>query len=180
MKIDPGDSRLVRTRVLDYARVNEVFYPGGMRQDRHRHHSASFSFVASGRYEECLGRHAHSRLMSTLIYHPAGECHAVAFESDVRIFSIEFRGQPGASSTADSLDRGSSHRSELVAWLGSRLGREMTRSDSASSLAIDGLISELLAEGSRGKVLRRGEAFCRVAEEGDRFCARQLYLRLQP
>jgi AraC family transcriptional regulator len=60
---------------------------------------------------------------------------------------------------ADSLDRGSCHRSELVAWLGARLGREMTRSDSASALAIDGLISEMLAEGSRGKVLSEEKGF---------------------
>jgi AraC family transcriptional regulator len=149
--MDPGDSYLVSTRVLDVARVNEVFYPAGMRQDHHRHNSASFSFVASGRYEESIGRQVHSRMMSTLIYHPAGEWHAVAFESDVRIFSIDFRG--GASSTVDSLDRGSSHRSKLVAWLGARLSCEMMRVDSASTLAIDGLLSEMLAEGSRGKVL---------------------------
>src|SRR5688572_255764 len=149
MKPFQGDSYLVSTRALEYARVNEVFSPGGMRQDRHRHNSASFSFVASGRYEEHIGRQAHSRTTSTLVYHPAGECHAVAFESDVRIFSIEFRGH----AMSDSLDRGSSHRSELVAWLGARLAREMTRVDSASTLAIDGLLSEMLAEGSRGKVL---------------------------
>jgi len=153
MELDPGESRLINTRVLDDCRVNEVFYPRGMRQDRHRHHLASLSFVASGQYEENTGRQAHTRRMSTLINHPADEKHAVAFESDVRILSIEFRRQGGASSTADSLDRGSSHRSELVAWLGARLRREMARVDSASSLAIDGLISEMLAEGSRGKVL---------------------------
>src|SRR5688500_15124944 len=144
-----GDSYLVSTRALDYARVNEVFYPGGMRQDRHRHNSASSGFVASTRYEERIGREAHSLTTSPLVYHPHGEWHAVAFERDVRIFSIEFRGQ----TMSDSVDLGSTHRSELVAWLGSRLAREMTRVDSASTLAIDGLLSEMLAEGSRGKVL---------------------------
>jgi len=153
MELDPGESRLISTRILDDGRVNEVFYPGGMRQDRHRHRFPALSFVASGQYEESIGRQAHTRGMSTLIYHPADEKHAVAFESDVRILSIEFRRNARASSTADSLDRGSSHRSELVAWLGARLGREMARVDSASSLAIDGIISEMLAEGSRGRVL---------------------------
>jgi AraC family transcriptional regulator len=151
---DPGDSRLINTRVLEDRRVNEVFYPGGMRQERHRHDSACLSFVASGRYEERVGRQAHSRTMVTLISHPAGEKHAVSFESDVRIVSIEFRGNGGTRSNADTSDRGSSHRSELVAWLGDRLRREMARTDSASSLAIDGLISEMLAESSRGNVLR--------------------------
>jgi len=151
--MDPGESYLISTRSIDQRCINEVFYPAGMQQDRHHHDSASLSFVASGRYEERLGRQAHSRSMSTLVYHPAGEWHSVAFESDVRILSIEFRGREPASIFADSLDRGSSHRSKLVAWLGSRLEREMTRSDNASTLAIDGLLSEMLAEGSRGKVL---------------------------
>jgi len=154
MESYPGESRLISTRVLGDRRVNEVFYPRGLRQSWHRHRFAALSFVASGRYEECIGRQAHSRGMSTLIYHPTDESHAVAFESDVRILSVEFRHQCSSTgTTTDSLDRGSSRRSELVAWLGARLGREMARPDSASILAIDGIISEMLAEGSRGKVL---------------------------
>ena len=153
MEPDPGDSRLIRMRKMDDRRVNEVFYPLGMRQERHRHSVASFSFVASGRYEERVGRQTHSRSSSTLIYHPAGEEHAVKFESDVRIFSVEFRGQ-WSSNVSDRLERSLSHRSELVAWLGARLGREMMRVDSAATLAIEGLISEMVAEGSRGKMLR--------------------------
>jgi hypothetical protein len=151
MKTDPGESRLISTRELQNRRVNEVFYPARMRQKCHRHNLPALSFVASGQYQECIGRQTYSRRVSTLIYHPADEKHAVAFESDVRILSVEFR--TNVSSTEDSLNRGSSHCSELIAWLGVRLRCEMTRSDSASSLAIDGLIAELLAEGSRGKVL---------------------------
>jgi AraC family transcriptional regulator len=152
MKPDAGDSRLIRERSLDDRRVSHVFYPRGMRQDRHRHDSASFSVVVTGRYEECVGRQTHFRRASTLIYHPAGETHAVSFESDVRILSIDFRGYED-SQIADSLDRSSSRRSGLVAWLGARLEREIVRVDTASALAIDGLISEMLAEGSRGKIL---------------------------
>ncbi len=153
MKMDPGESRLISARGLHDRRINDVFYPVGMRQDYHRHHFPVLSFVASGQYQECIGRQAHTRRMFTLIYHPADEKHAVAFESDVQILSVEFRTNGNTGSMPDSLDRGSSHRSELVAWLGVRLRREMARTDSASDLAIDGLISEMIAEGSRGKVL---------------------------
>ncbi len=150
--MDPGDSRLISTRVLDDRRIAQVFYPAGMRQERHRHESASFSFVAAGRYRECIGRQAHSRSAATLVYHPAGEHHAVAFESDLRILSIELCG------FRDAIDRGSSHRSALVAWLGARLERELARVDSASALAIDGIIGEMLCEGSRGRVLLEEKA----------------------
>src|SRR5215213_5678367 len=109
MKVDLAESCLVNSRVLDDRRFNEVLYPAGMRQDRHRHQAASFCFVASGRYEECIGRRSHSRATATLIYHPAGESHAVTFESDVRIYSVEFHGQQSWSGIADSLDRSSSH-----------------------------------------------------------------------
>ncbi len=166
MKPDPGNSCLVSTRKLDYARVNEILYPAGLRQDRHRHQSASFSFVASGRYAERVGRQANLRTPSTLVYHPAGEWHSVEFESDVRIFSIAFRERWNAGTLADRLDGGSSHRTDLVAWLGTRLAREMKRSDGASTLAIDGLVSEMLAESSRGKVLseeKRGAAWLKRA-----------------
>ena|SRR3982751_2522027 len=154
MEIDPGNSRLIRTRVLGHASVTETFYPSGMRQGRHRHDSAAMSFVLSGQYQECIGRQADSRSPSTLVYHPAGESHAVTFESDVRIVGVEIRSQRKPVLTADSLDRSASHRSVLVAWLGVRLGREMARFDSASVLAIKGILSEMLAEGSRAKVLR--------------------------
>lgn len=147
--MDPDNSRLINTRVLGDRRISEVFYPAGTRHVRHRHDFASFSFVSSGRYEESLGRQSHSRIPATLVFHPAGEHHAVSFQSDVTIISVTFT----AGRDADSLDRGSSYRSGLAAWLGSRLGSELTRSDSASSIAIDGVIDEMLVERSRGKAL---------------------------
>jgi AraC family transcriptional regulator len=142
-------SHLVSTRMLDGGRrINEVHYPAGIKQDRHEHSIASFSFVASGRYGERIGRQDHTRLGATLVYHPAGEKHAVDFETDVRILSVEFHGLGAAS-----LENSFQHRNDLIAWLGIRLGREMSRTDSASSLAIDGIIDEMLVEGTRGKVL---------------------------
>ena len=161
MESAAADSYLINTRKLDEVRVNEVFYRGGMRQDRHRHHTASFSFVASGRYVERIGRQSHSRTTATLIYHPAGETHAVAFESDVRILSVEFPGVEHWEFPPESLGRSSSHRSALVAWLGSRLEREIVRVDGASSLAIDGIIAEMLTEGSRGRALSEQKSTAR-------------------
>ena len=156
MKPDPGDSRLICERVVGLRRVQEVFYPGGMRQARHRHPTASFSFVASGSYKESVGRQAHSRSASTLVYHPAGESHAVAFESDVTIVSVEF-----AESNSLSLNNSSSHRSELISWLGARLECELSRPDAASLIAIDGIIEEMLTEGSRARALAGEKATAR-------------------
>ena len=155
MDLDSRDSRLIASRVMGDRRICEVFYRGGLRQGLHRHRLAALSFVASGHYQENLGRQAHSRNAATIVFHPADECHAVVFESDVSIVSVEFRALGGIGDTADILSSGSSHRSELVSWLGTRLRREVKRSDGASQLSIEGIISELLAEGSRAKVLSR-------------------------
>jgi AraC family transcriptional regulator len=147
---NPGDSNLITRRIHGERRLANVFYPGGMRQARHRHGAPTFSFVESGQYSEVIGRRSYDRRRSTLIFHPAGECHSVEFESDVRILSVEFRDGGPENENAACLDRGSSHSSELVAWLGARLIHEMVRVDSSSELSIDGIIAEILAEGSRG------------------------------
>ena len=150
MAPDPGDSRLIGRRVQGDIRLAEVFYPAGLRQSRHRHETPTFTFVASGRYGEQIGRSSHDRHGSTVVFHPAGEYHAVRFETDVTVLSVDFQDPPPS---AISLERGSSHSSDLIAWLGSRLIREMARTDSASVLAVDGLIAEMLAEGSRARTL---------------------------
>jgi AraC family transcriptional regulator len=160
MAINRGDSQLIAEQAIGDRRITEVFYRGGLRQARHRHSLPALSFVVSGRYEENLGHQAYSRSMATVVFHPADECHAVSFESDVSIVAVEFSGDEVNRGAAESLTSGSSHRSELLNWLGTRLRREMQQTDDASRLSIDGIISEMLAEGSRAKVLdeKRGLA----------------------
>jgi AraC family transcriptional regulator len=147
------NSNLVAERLVGDHRLTEVFYRGGLRQARHRHSLPALSFVASGRYEESFGRHAYSRSTATVVFHPADECHSVSFESDVSIVAIEFRGDEVNRSADESLTRSSSHRSELLNWLGTRLRREMQQIDDASRLSIDGIVSEMLAEGARAPVV---------------------------
>jgi AraC family transcriptional regulator len=147
--MDPDGSYLINARVIGDRSIAEVFYPAGMKQERHRHDYPSFSFVSCGRYEESLGRQSHLRTAAAVVFHPAGEHHAVSFHSDVRIISVAFIGDRDM----DSVDRGSSYRSGLVAWLGSRMSSELARSDTASSIAIEGIIDEMLVERSRGHAL---------------------------
>jgi len=155
MAINRGDSQLIAEQAIGDRRITEVFYRGGRRQARHRHSLPSLSFVVSGRYEESFGRQAYSRSIATVVFHPADECHAVSFESDVSIVAVEFRGDERSDMATESLSRGSSHRSELLNWLGTRLRREMRQTDDASRLSIDGIISEMVAEGSRASVLSK-------------------------
>jgi AraC family transcriptional regulator len=132
----------------------EALYPPKLQQPRHTHPLASFSFVLAGSYLERYGREAQTRQPSTITFHPPQESHAVDFHDEVRIFSIQIDFQRLAYIRERSvvLDASASCRSETVAWLGRRIYQEFRRMDSASALAIEGCIFEILAEASRSKV----------------------------
>lgn len=131
--------------------VCEVLYPPNLRQPRHTHKFASFSFVLCGNYSETINSRTHSRQDSTVIFHPPEETHSVWFENDVRILSVEFDFERLEKLQNHSVVfNGSTHRrSEEINFLGNKIYREFCRMDSFSMLAIEGLILELLAEASR-------------------------------
>lgn len=131
----------------------ETLYPSKLKQPLHTHTLASFSFVLTGSYIENYGRQTSTRLPATIIFHPLQESHAVDYVSAARILSVQFDFKRFAQIREHSiiLDESSSRRSETVAWLGNRIHREFRRMDSFSSLAIEGLVLELLAEASRRK-----------------------------
>jgi hypothetical protein len=68
----------------------EALYPPKLKQPRHTHTLASFSFVLAGGYIENLGRQTLTRSPLTVIFHPPEESHAVDYISGVRILSVHF------------------------------------------------------------------------------------------
>lgn len=132
----------------------ESLYPAGLRQPRHMHDLASFSFVLAGSYVESFGRRAKTRQPSTIIFHPPQESHSVDYGSEsVRILSVkvDFKRLDYIREHAIVLDTPASYRTETIIWLGRRIYQEFDRVDSASSLAIEGLVLEILAEASRNR-----------------------------
>ncbi|HKC63075.1 MAG TPA: AraC family transcriptional regulator [Pyrinomonadaceae bacterium] len=130
----------------------ESLYPPGLRQPRHTHVQASFSFVLAGSYVESFGRRQQTRQPSTIIFHPPQESHSVDYGSEaVRILSVgvDFKRLDHIREHSIVLDSPSSYRTETIAWLARRIYREFGRMDAASSLAIEGLVLEILAEASR-------------------------------
>ena len=144
----------VKDRLTEHFRIDESLYPPLLKQPRHRHSFASFSFVSSGNYLEKFGKRAHSRQPSTVIFHPPHESHSVDFGSNVRILSVHFSFEKLARIREQSvvLDSPMNCRTETVSWLGTRLSQELRRTDAASGLAIEGLILEMLAEAARNKI----------------------------
>jgi hypothetical protein len=114
---------------------------------------ASFSFVLAGSYVENYGRQTASRQPSTVVFHPPHESHAVDFESGARILSVQFGPERFATSAsgASLWTHRRNSQTEATAWLGNKIYQEFRRMDSASGLAIEGLIFEILAEAARSR-----------------------------
>lgn len=146
--------KLLNNSYTDELNLCEVYYPHNLRQAHHAHKYASFSFVLCGNYAETINSRTHSRDSSTVIFHPPEESHAVVFEDDVRILSVEFSFEKLTQLKKYSLifDDSTSRRSEEINFLGNKIYREFSRMDAFSMLAIEGLIMELLAEASRCKI----------------------------
>lgn len=147
-------AKLIKNHRTDELNLCDVIYPPTLSQPRHTHKYASFSFVLKGNYAESVNRRTHSRQASTLIFHPPEEDHAVEFENDVRILSVEFSFEKLSKIRQQSVifDDSASCRSERTNWLGNKIYQEFCRMDSFSMLALEGLILELLAEASRCKI----------------------------
>jgi AraC family transcriptional regulator len=146
--------QLVRYHQTSEMNFCEVLYPPRLRQARHTHKLASFSYVLAGNYAESLDRRTHRRESSTVVFHPPAESHAVEFESNVRILGVEFSFEKLAYISRQSVifESSASCRTEKTNWLGERIYREFQCMDAFSMLAIEGLILELLAEASRASI----------------------------
>src|SRR5688572_19527973 len=138
----------------------ESLYPPGLKQPRHEHASASFSFVLAGNYLENDGRQTQMRHPSTIILHPPQESHSVDFQSEVRILSVHFDAKRLAyiRDRAAVFDSPASCRTETIAWLGHRMHHELRRKDTLSHLAIEGLVFEILAEVFRARDISERKA----------------------
>ncbi len=152
---------VVKNLITKHLKVDEALYPPALKQPRHTHLLASFSFVSSGSYLETFGQKTHSRQPSTVIFHPPEESHSVDFREDVRILRVHFSFEKLATIREQLvvLDAPMSCRSQTASWLGARLRRELRRTDAASILAIEGLVLEMLAEAARSRVGAQEKSF---------------------
>lgn len=163
--------QLVRHQQTSDMNFCEVLYPPRLRQARHTHNLASFSYVLGGSYVESLDRSAHRRQPGSVVFHPPAESHAVEFETDVRILGVEFSFEKLAYISRQSVifEASASCRTEKTNWLGIRIYQEFQRMDAFSMLAVEGLILELLAEASRARVGAKEKNFPRWLKESRDF-----------
>ncbi|HEY0321297.1 MAG TPA: AraC family transcriptional regulator [Pyrinomonadaceae bacterium] len=133
--------------------LTETKHPPSLVIPRHAHEHASLSFVLKGSFVETFNRNAEECAPFNLVIKPAGEIHSDRYGqlgAQCLIIEIKPEGLEHVRSISKILDHSSLVQSDsTAALLAMRVYREFQAMDTASPLAIEGLILEMLAEASR-------------------------------
>ena len=145
----------------------EVFYPPGTRIDAHAHEFPFFALAMAGCFTESVGSKTFVYGPRGVVYHGAGEEHAVAVGSDhVRCFTIEIHPDIIEKRYGMRLPASMIHaeNSPLASVLTTAY-REFRHPDSASWLAIQGQLMQLLVAVARMSVDRDQPAWLQRVNE---------------
>jgi AraC family transcriptional regulator len=132
--------------------MTECVYSPGLKMPKHSHELAYFSLVLLGNFTETFGSAQVTGKPAVLIAHPPEHAHAVVFHSrEVRIFRTEIKSRwlERLRESSINFESSSCFDGGLPVGLALRLYREFRARDKYSTLAIEGLLLELLAEVSR-------------------------------
>jgi len=154
MRLSQGNffGHVLRSRKVGEFLLNETGYYPGARIPRHSHDEGYFCLVRRGSYTEAYGTRERSCGPFTFAFHPPGEMHSERFDNrEVRSFNIEITREwlRRMSEYSISLDHGAEFHGSAGAMLALKLYNEFRTADSASRLAVEGLILEIVAEACR-------------------------------
>lgn len=142
----------LKQRDLPGFTLGETVYPAGLRMPRHGHEPAYITLVLQGGYDETVGTTTRCCAPATLVFHPSGEEHAIAFQREpVRVFRLEAKPQWLAQVREHStlFDTPATFEQGQSTQLALRLYHESHARDAAAPLAIEGMVLELLATATR-------------------------------
>lgn len=143
---------VVRFRGLPGVSMSEAVYEPELRLPAHSHELAFFCLLMDGAYDEKYGARGSNYQPASVVFHPPDETHSVRMGSSLgTCFNVEieqtwvdrlteYAGKPAGIAE---------HRGGPMSVVMSSLYREFLRSDSASPLAVEGLVLELLAATTR-------------------------------
>ncbi len=128
----------------------EVFYDSGLVLAEHAHEWMLLAFSLDGRYRESVSGCVFECLPRTVVFHPASVEHTVWIDSPLRVFIIELDPNEmarryGAVPAPPLLHSDQGPMSALLA----NLYAEFRHADACSSLAIQGLVLQVIAGLSR-------------------------------
>ena len=151
MERNKGPYFAVDVRTADPAglRITQAVYPPRTRLPRHGHAQPYLCLVAAGGFEERVRRRSATCAAGTVIWNPSPEEHDDTFgESGGRCWNVEFTEAWGERLT-QAADTWTPVLTGEPGWLATRIIRELAAPDTASSLALEGLVCALLGEISR-------------------------------
>lgn len=132
--------------------IAEAEYPAGLELSRHSHERAHLVYVLEGEYAERYADASEIRCQPrALRYVPARFAHSNHFEAGARclVVGIEPEMLARVVKLTNSLERPSAIETPASMWLTQKLHREFQQSDSSSTLSLEGILLELLAETAR-------------------------------
>lgn len=143
---------VLRSIELDGIRLTEVAYLPNLQNSVHSHANAYIGVTLVGNSTQVCRNQTRSSSPWTVMYHPVGEVHSDQFhDQGAREFNIEIaptrlqklREHSHFLRDSVQMDRGK------AGWVAARLYGEFRLMDNLSSLAIEGLTIELMAEIAR-------------------------------
>src|SRR5262249_43947628 len=129
--------------------LRELYYAPRVSLPRHSHETVYISLLLEGSYREEDGRRKHHIHPDTMLLHPMGKLHSIETgRSGARIFCIQFTpaGACRLSAHAVDLSQGLERLGGPAVLLAHRLYQQFRRTDTASTLAMEGLIFEIVSE----------------------------------
>jgi AraC family transcriptional regulator len=129
----------------------ELLYSAGLRLGTHAHELPFFALTLDGAFHEDVGQRQFAYCRRSVIYRGAGEEHSVVIGgANVRSFAVELDPREIERRYAIKLPSSLRHaETGAIATLMINAYREFRHSDSASWLAIQGLVLQLLVTASR-------------------------------
>lgn len=146
------NGQIIDSKLIAGFYFTETAYAPKIRVPRHSHRHACFCLVLQGTYTELYRGKAIECRPSHLIFRPAEEVHSDHFgDGSVRCFIIEVETQWLTRLREHSIrmDEPASFKGSSLAWLVMRLRNESRLPDEFTSLAVEGLMLEVIAEIAR-------------------------------
>ncbi len=153
-KLPPGclHGRILKSLEISSFIMTETAHTAMSRLPRHAHENSYFCFVLQGIYTELYGNRELVCKPSTLTFRHSGELHEDRFhDHDGRVFVLEIPLKWIERLRENSLTLKSTveFRGGSLPQLTAKLNREFHKTDSAASLAIEGLALEMMAQAAR-------------------------------
>lgn len=145
-------AKVTRSREVAGLILTETSYTPNQKLPRHSHEHANFIIVLRGTFTERFGRKTRWCTPSSLIFRPPGELHADHFHNaggSCLTIEVPTEWWERRHEHSDILSDSADFQNQFLTTITARLYGEFRRADTSSSLAIEGLTLEMIAEVSR-------------------------------